>query len=1024
MLFFTSFFFNIVKLFNVLSVIESKTSIIRTMRKHLFIILFLLSSLVAQAQRHVSGVVVESDTNEPVAQTTVKLLRTDSTMVTGGLTSLDGRFRVTAPKSGNYILQVTCVGFKPFTQRVKVTDDKDVALGTLTLKPDAIMLKGTTVTGNASKVIVKADTFIYNAAAYRTPEGSVVEELVKRLPGAQVDDDGKITINGKEVKKIMVDGKEFMTGDTKTAMKNLPTSIIERVRAYDQKSDLARVSGIDDGEEETVLDFGIKAGMNKGIMVNADLAAGTKDRYSSRIFGGVMKDDFKAFLMTSANNVNDMGFGGGGGRFGGGRQGLTATKMVGLNLNYEKKDLIKLDGSIRWNHSNTDAVSKTSSENFMSQTLSSFSNRLNSNVSRSNSWNAQFRLEWTPDSMTNIMFRPQFSYSSNDGLSDGSSATFSKDPFKVNGITDPLSQLARLATETDDDGNSIVKNSNVNNNLSYSDSKRVGGWGQYNRKLSNNGRNVTLRLGANYSEGMSKSFSNDLVKYYLVNPAPIPDVENNRYAVTPTKNWDYSLRLTYSEPILPRTYLQFSYQYQYRYTKSDRGTYSLGGNGWDFMGVIPSYRGWDDYLSLLGGASLEDYKDNNLSRFSEYKNYIHTAEVMLRVVRNSYNLNLGVQLVPQKSHFIQDYQGVHSDTTRTVTNFAPTADFRWKISQVSQMRLTYRANTSQPSMTDLLDITDDSNPLNIRKGNPGLKPSFTQNMRFQYNNYWQSYQRSLMVNANFSTTSNSISNMVTYDPVTGANTTRPENINGNWNAFAMVVYNTSIDSAGYFNVNTFTTLRYAHNVGYVSLYQQNSQESVTRSTTYNERLAASYRNSWFELELNGQLEYTHARSELQENNNLDTWTFSYGGSIMLTAPWGTQLSTNMNMNSRRGYNDASMNTNELIWNAQLSQSFLRGNALTVSLQLYDILHEQSTFSRAISAMSRTDTEYNAITNYAMLHVIYRLNLFGGMGNRRGGGGFGGPGGGRGGRGGRGGGFGGGGFGGGRPGGGFGGPGRF
>ena len=992
------------------------------MRKQLFVLLFLLSNVVVLAQRHVSGVVVESDTQEPVAQTTVKLLRSDSTLVTGGLTSLEGKFRVSAPKAGDYILQVTCVGFKPYTKRVRVTDDKDVAMGTLELKPDAIMLKGTTVTGNASKVTVKADTFIYNASAYRTPEGSVVEELVKRLPGAQVDDNGKITINGKEVKKIMVDGKEFMTGDTKTAMKNLPTSIIERVRAYDQKSDLARVSGIDDGEEETVLDFGIKAGMNKGVMVNADVAAGTKDRYSSRIFGGWMKDDFKAFLMTSANNVNDMGFGGGGGRFGGGRQGLTATKMTGLNVNYEKKDVITVDGSIRWNHSDGDAVSKTSSENFMSSQVSSFANRLNNNLSRSNSWNGQFRIEWTPDSMTNIMFRPQFNYNSSDGLTDGNSATFSKDPYSVAGITDPLSQLAQLVNEKDEQGNSIVKNSNLNNNLSYSDNKSVGGWGQYNRRLSSNGRNITLRLGANYSEGMSKSFSNDLVNYY----GTLPNVQNNRYAVTPTKNWDYSIRLSYSEPIMRRTYLQFSYQYQYKYSKSDRGTYDLGGHGWDFMGVVPSYRGWDDYLSLITIGTYEDYRSTDLSRYSEYKNYIHTAEVMLRVVRDAYNLNIGVQMVPQKSDFVQDYKGVHSDTTRTVTNFAPTADFRWKISNVSQMRLTYRANTSQPSMSDLLDITDDSNPLNIRKGNPGLKPSFTQNMRFQYNNYWQSHQRSLMVNANFSTTANSISNMTTYDQKTGGTTTRPENINGNWNAFAMVMFNTSVDSAGYFNVNTFTTLRYAHNVGYVSLSQQDSQESVTRSTNYGERLAASYRNSWLEFELNGSVEYQHARSDLQENNNLDTWTFSYGGSLMLTAPWGTQLSTSMNMNSRRGYNDAAMNTNELIWNAQLSQSFLRGNALTLSLQFYDILKEQSTFSRAISAMSRTDTEYNAITNYAMLHVIYRLNLFGGMGaNRRGQGGpgFGGPGGGRGGRGGRGG-FGGGGFGGGRPGGGFGGPGRF
>jgi len=202
---------------------------------------------------------------------------------------------------------------------------------------------------------------------------------------------------------------------------------------------------------------------------------------------------------------------------------------------------------------------------------------------------------------------------------------------------------------------------------------------------------------------------------------------------------------------------------------------------------------------------------------------------------------------------------------------------------------------------------------------------------------------------------------------------------------------------------------------------KSSEESTTRSTTLGERFAASYRNNWLELELNGSLEYLHARSVLQENNNLDTWTFSYGGSLQLSAPWGTQLSTSLNMNSRRGYNDAAMNTNELIWNAQLAQSFLRGNALTVSLQFYDLLHQQSTFSRSISAIGRTDTEYNAITNYAMVHVIYRLNLFGGMSNMRGPrgdrgrrGGFGGPGG-PGGPGGRGGG---------RPGGGFGGPGRF
>ena len=962
-----------------------------------------VSSIQVIAQRNISGKVIESDSQEPVAQTTVRLLKSDSTMVTGSLTNLDGIFRVKAPANGNYIVQVTCVGFKPYTKNVKIAADKDIALGTIELKPDAIMLKGATVTGQAAKVTLKEDTFVYNASAYRTPEGSVVEELVKKLPGAQVDDDGKITINGKE----------FMTGATKTAMKNLPTSIVERVKAYDQKSDLARVSGIDDGEEETVLDFGIKRGMNRGYMVNADLAAGTRSRYSGRIFAGMQSSDLKIFIPMSANNVNDMGFpGGGGGRFGGGRQGLTATKMLGFNLNYEKKDRFKLDASIRWNHSNVDAVVRRSTEDFMSGNASTFSNNLTSNMSRTNSWNARFRLEWTPDSMTNIMMRPQFNYNSNDGLGEGYSMTFDEDPFKT--IRDPFDdeELQKLIDK------GVVKNRNVNNSISYSDSKSAGGWLQLNRRLNSKGRNITLRFSGNVGEGMSRSFTNSLVEYYqLVNQfGEDSTYQANRYAVTPTKNWNYGLRATYSEPIFRQVYLQFSYQYQYSYTKSDRATYDFSNFAADFFGVTPRYRGWDDYLALLGGSPLEGFRDDKLSRFSEYRNYNHTAEIMLRVVRKAYNLNIGFQVMPQRSHFTQDYQGVHTDTVRTVTNIAPTADFRWKISNVSQLRFNYRANSSQPSMSDLLDITDNSDPLNVRKGNPGLKPSFTQNFRLFYNNYIQNHQRSIMANVSFSTTRNSISNMVTYDAASGGRTTRPENINGNWNAFGMFMFNTAIDSAGFFNVNTFTTLSYNNSVGYVSVGRNtDSQKSTTKSTTVGERLAASYRNSWLEFELNGSLEYMHARSELQSNNNLDTWTFSYGGSLQLTAPWGTQLSTSMNMNSRRGYNDASMNTNELIWNAQVSQSFLRGNALTLSLQFYDILHRQSTFSRTVDAMRRSDTEYNAITNYAMLHVIYRLNIFGSGSNRGPQGGPGGPGGGR-----RGGGFGGPG-GGGRPGGGFGGP---
>jgi hypothetical protein len=271
-----------------------------------------------------------------------------------------------------------------------------------------------------------------------------------------------------------------------------------------------------------------------------------------------------------------------------------------------------------------------------------------------------------------------------------------------------------------------------------------------------------------------------------------------------------------------------------------------------------------------------------------------------------------------------------------------------------------------------------------------------------------------MTFVNFSTTRNSVANKSTYNSATGGTITRAENVNGNWNGNLGFMFNTAVDSAAFFNVNTFTNLSYAHNVGYVSVNNlQDSQKSVTTSFGVSERLAGSYRNEWLEIELNGSLNYNRNRSELQPSNDLDTWQFTYGGMVGITAPWGTALTTNLNMQSRRGYADNSMNTNELIWNAQLSQSFLKGNALTVSLQLYDILGQQSTVSQTISALSSSETEYNAITRYAMLHVIYRLNLFGGRGafgggqGRGGRGGFGGGGGRRGGFGGpRGGGFGG------------------
>lgn len=947
------------------------------LRRIFFAVCLMLSaSMAASAQGiKITGTLVDRDTKEGVMLATVQMLKPDSTYVSGVLSDEKGNFSIEASATGSYILKFTSVGYTPLTKTVKVDGKKDIALGKITFNADAIMLKGATVVGQAARVTVQEDTFVYNASAYRTPEGSVVEELVKRLPGAQVSDDGTITINGKEVKKVLVDGKEFMTGDTQTALKNLPTSIIDKIKSYDEKSDLAKVTGIDDGEEQTVLDFGIKKGMNKGVFGNVDASVGTQDSYAERLMGALFKDKTRVMLMGNLNNVNDRGFpgGGGGGRFGRGAQGLNTSKMAGANFNLEPSSKLKLDGSVRWNHSNGDKRTEQSVENFVS-TAGSFSNSLNQNYTRSDNWNARMRLEWTPDTMTNIMFRPSFSYSKSDGLTSGTSASYNEDPYSY--VSDPLSQES--ISIMDEKG--LMVNHRENSSITYSDNLSIGAMLQLNRKLNSKGRNATLRTDISYGEGDSKSLSTSNVHLYQVEDAFGNDstYQTNRFNTTPTKTLNYSVQFTYSEPVFKAMFLQLSYKFNYKYNKSDRSTFDFSNvDGNMFAGVDNVYRGWDNYLSRLDHP-LDNYLDESLSRYSEYKNYIHEIQLMLRVIREKYRLNVGVMVQPQKTRFIQRYQGINTDTVRNVVNVTPTLDFRYRFSKLSNLRINYRGTTSQPSMTDLLDIRDDSDPLNITMGNPGLKPSFTNTLRLFFNNYTQEHQRATMVHLNYSNTRNSISNMVTYDEETGGRTTRPENINGNWNISGALMFNTALDSVGYWTVSTFTNVRYNNYVGYLALDQYSgSRKNTTKTTTIGEQLTASFRNSWLEVSLDGSVDYTHTRNLLQSQNNLDTWQFAYGGYFSLYLPWGMSLSTDLHQNSRRGYNDSSMNTNELIWNMQLSQSFLKGNALTVSLQLYDILNEQSNFSRTINAMQRSDTRYNSINSYAMLHAVYRVNIFGG-----------------------------------------------
>ena len=915
----------------------------------------------------ISGHLTDRETDEPMELVTIQLfLASDSTFMGGTVSNEKGNFSIQAPSNGTYRVKISLVGYQKMEREVTLRNDRNQDLGELRMSPDVVALKEAVVTGRAAQVVVRKDTLVYNPEAFRTPEGSAIEELIKRMPGAEVDEDGNITINGKQVQKILLDGKEFMLGDIETALKNLPISIIQNVKFYDQQSDQSRITGIEDGNKETVLDFTIKKGMNRGYMTNLDLGGGTHHRYASRGMGSSFTDKTRLVLMGNANNKEENA-----GWWN--RRGLNANKMLGTNFNYDDGDKLKVDASVRWNHRDGDNQNENASENFYSQEYRTFSNSKSINLSRSNNWNGNMRLEWRPDTLSNIMLRANGSMGTNDGIGRSQSATFNADPYLS--VVDPLEPDAIARMHANDQ----VVNHNQNASLSYGRNKNASATLQLYRRLNAKGRNITIRLEGSMGQNRQRNASNNEVHLYRIKNQAGEDSTyfTARYNTTPSDNSGYVVSANYSEPLWKGAHLQASYELRYNQNKSDRQTYDFSHEPVNiFSGIVPVYREWGEWLDPVEGK-LDNYLDRSLSRFSEYKNYTHNVRLMLRHWQEEYDYNVGFLIQPQRSNFIQDYRGRYVDTIRNVTNLTPTLNFRYKFSEQSSIRLQYRGDTRQPDITQLLDITDDSNPLYITQGNPGLKPQFTNSLNIYYNNYIQKYKRSIVLYGNWRTTRNSISNLVRYNATTGGSISRPENINGNWNADGGFTFNTALDSTAHWNIGTDTRVRYNNYVSYVAQRQADAEKNTTRSTNVNERLNASFRNDWLEVTLDGNVNYQHSRNELQPNANLDTWQFSYGGQVMVHLPAGFEISTNIHENSRRGYNDPSSNTNELIWNGQISKTFLKSKTLVVALNFYDLLGQQSNYERWVGANGRSDTRYNSINSYAMLHVRYRLNMFGG-----------------------------------------------
>ena len=964
-------------------------------RKLLTTLWSLTIALAATAQTQnvtLHGYVQDYETKEMIPAATIQWLHSgDSTFVEGATSQMNGAFELRKKvPTGDYILRVSFMGYsaqdKNFTIEKKKTR---VELDTIVLKSDAIMLKEAIIEAQMAEVQVVEDTIMFNAEAFRVPEGSMLEELLRKLPGVEISDDGTIKMNGRTIDRLLVGGEEFFGNNKEIATKNLPANIVKKVKNYERKSELSRETGIDDGEEEFVLDLEIKKNMMQGWIGNFDGGYGQPLRKTEFVeeLGinnlytlNLMMNRFESQQQYSVfANTGNTGAGSIGRGRGSGGAGLTNSLNGGFNMakNFGQKwrqnqYQYRVGGNVNFSISETNSQSKSSSETYLQNGNSSFSNRWSQSLNGSKRVSGDFQFEWRPDTTWSIIFRPNFSYSSSTNSSANLSATFNQDPEETIAALYPESDYIPLDSAwTDTENNSRI---NYGSSMRNSEGENTNASAslQIVKRFEKQGRTLTFRGNTSLSNSNNLSRSSSFTRFYQRDDSTSTI---NRINYTPSKSHNINGRVMWSEPIALATYLMFSYQSSYRYRNSDRSTYELPSE-WSPSLDTPEWL-WEE-------EAYNAYRSERLSRFSKDEQHNRDVSIQLRRVTDNYNLNAGFSLQPQTRHMEQIYLNTPIDTTRTVFNWTPTLFFRYRWDKQTSLRVNYRGRSSEPELTQLIEIVDDSDPMNISTGNAGLKPTFNNNLRIEYQHSNPERLSSLNASINGGNTLNNIVNQTIYNEETGGRITRPTNLDGfwsTWNANGNFNYNTALTNQK-FTVGTGTSLAYIHHESYLrtgALTADVTEYPLATTHNYNasENLWASYKNDWMDVRLSGNVRYNFAINEMQPEQKQSTWQYSYGPAFNFNLPWQEiKISTNINMNSRRGYSSAEFNTDELLWNGQISKSFLAKNAATVSVQFYDILGQMSNVSRSISATGHSDTYNNSINSYFLVHFIYRLNLIG------------------------------------------------
>jgi hypothetical protein len=749
----------------------------------LIALIFLTLSLNAQkVDGSIRGRILDSASVQPVAGATVSLMQaSDSSLVTFTVSNKNGQFEFKGIPSGSYKVVIAHQSLEPFQKLIEITAENRAAeLNDLKIAPKVKTLEGVVINTDAP-VQIKGDTVQFKADAFKTRPNATVEDLLKKIPGVQVDKDGGVTAQGESVQKIYVDGKEFFGNDPKLATKNLTAEMVESVQVFDDMSEQSRFTRVDDGSRSKAINIKLKKDKNKGVFGRALAAHGDQGRYEGNMSANIFNGSNRLSVLFNANNINKQGFsfsdiissmggfsamggGGGGGGFGGGGggmgggsfgggtvtvtrggggfggfgpstgpTGITTSLSTGLNFNTEYKSKLKASGSYFFSNTNNEQRQETYRQTFFPGDSIAYLNRNSYSDNTNQNHRVNMRIEYSIDSMNSILYTPSLTIQRSDNFNEDSSWTRS--------VTPTLNYLALTSNTV----NTNVRDGlNAGNNLLY------------RRRFNKIGRTFTLGWNNTYGESESEGYNRSPIYFFKPDGSSQGGLNQNQQNLQKTFTRNNVLSTSYTEPLASNKVLEINYAYTLNKNTSDRQTFNYNTLTSDY-----------DIVNLLLTNRFENTFEAN--RFG--------ANFRVQEKKYNYQLGMGVQRATLTSDSYQAILAKDSVTKQTFTNFFPQASFNWTPSRTKGVRFNYRGRTNQPSVSQLQDVLDVSNPLFVRTGNPALNQEFSHNVNLNYNSFNMMTFKYIAANINVNAVQNKIVNSI--DTLRkGIQLTRPVNLNG------------------------------------------------------------------------------------------------------------------------------------------------------------------------------------------------------------------------------------------------------